>query len=90
MAELGQYLYEKNEIVLTTWENQIVGPSYYSYPQAIRGTNKSSGDYFEWLAGAQLNFTINDGAIKITSGLHYWYSGSTLKHNYFTDNVSEL
>lgn len=92
MAELGQYLYEKNEIVLTTWKYGFVAKSaYYSYPLAIRGTKDSSNDYFEFLNGQRLDFAINDGSIKITSGAPaLWFAGSVLGHGYFEDNVSEL
>lgn len=92
MAELGQYLYEKNEIVLTTWRNSIVGNSaYFSYPLAIRGNNNASDDYFAFLNSGRLDFEINDGSIKITSGAPpMWHAGSVLDHSYFEDNVSEL
>lgn len=94
MAELGQYLYEKKEIVLTTYANATVGSpayAYYPYPLAIRGTNDSSDDYFEYLSGQRLDFEINDGSIKITSGAPgLWNGGSLINHNYFKDTVTEL
>ena len=92
MAELGQYLYEKNEIVLTTYETAIASKnSFFSFPLAIKGVNDSSNDYFQWLAGSRLDFEINDGSIRITLGTPpAWQFGSMLSHDKFYDHVSEL